>query len=78
MFSRGTMRGETASRPIGGHSLPSSTVGLRALWKKAQNTLMKNMASVVMKRPTPMTCACWTTLVCRPSRLASRATSFFF
>ena len=37
MLSNGNSNGFTGSIPIGGHWAPNSTVGVNALWKKAQN-----------------------------------------
>ena len=43
-----------ASIPIGGHCAPNSTVGDKALWKKAQNIAKKNNASLTINNATPM------------------------
>ena len=36
VLSKGNSKGFTGSIPIGGHWAPNSTVGVNALWKKAQ------------------------------------------
>lgn len=41
------------SIPIGGHWDPSSTVGVNALWKKAQKIAKKNSASETINNITP-------------------------
>jgi hypothetical protein len=41
------------SIPIGGHWAPNSTVGVNALWKKAQNIAKKNNASDTINSITP-------------------------
>lgn len=53
VFSRGISYGDSASIPCGGQCDPSSTVGARALWKKAQNSETKKNTSLMMKRATP-------------------------
>lgn len=42
------------SIPIGGQLDPSSTAGLRELWKYAQKIAKKKNASETIKRATPM------------------------
>jgi hypothetical protein len=39
VLSRGIVRGLRGTIAVGGHWVPSSTVGDRELWKYAQNTL---------------------------------------
>jgi len=60
VLSRGNSKGLIASIPIGGHCAPSSTVGDKALWKKAQKIARKNRASDTMNRATPMLSPLWT------------------
>jgi hypothetical protein len=54
VFKRGNSKGFTESIPLGGHCAPISTGGERALWKKAQNILRKNNASLTMNKVTPI------------------------
>jgi len=49
----GSSKGFTGSIPIGGHWAPNSTVGVNALWKKAQNIAKKNNASDTINSITP-------------------------
>ncbi|GAA4910348.1 hypothetical protein GCM10023405_35530 [Streptomonospora salina] len=53
MLSNGSSKGFTGSIPIGGHTAPNSTVGLKALWKNAQKIARKNKASDTIKSITP-------------------------
>ena len=50
---RGNSKGFTGSIPIGGHWAPNSTVGVNALWKKAQKIAKKNKASDTINNITP-------------------------
>lgn len=54
VLSRGNSKGSTASIPIGGHCAPSSTVGDKALWKKAQKIAKKNNASDAINKAIPI------------------------
>ena len=54
VLSKGNSKGLIASIPIGGHWVPNSTVGDKALWKNAQNIAKKNKASDTINKATPM------------------------
>lgn len=54
VFNNGNSKGFIASIPIGGQSAPSSIVGDKELWKKAQKIAKKNIASEIIKRSTPI------------------------
>ena len=53
VLSKGNSKGFIGSIPIGGHCPPNSTVGVKALWKKAQNIAIKNNASETINKITP-------------------------
>jgi hypothetical protein len=53
VLSKGSSKGLTGSIPKGGHWAPNSTVGVKALWKNAQNIAKKNKASDAMNKITP-------------------------
>jgi len=53
VFNNGNSKGFTGSIPIGGHCPPNSIVGVKALWKKAQNIAKKNKASDTINKITP-------------------------
>ena len=53
MFNKGNSKGFTGSIPIGGHWAPNSTVGVKALWKNAQNIATKKQASDTINNITP-------------------------
>ena len=54
VFRRGTPQGCIGVIPVGGHVIPISAVGERALWKKAQKKLKKNMTSDNIKSTNPI------------------------
>ena len=54
VFNNGNSNGLIASIPAGGHEAPISTVGDKALWKKAQKIAKKNKASETINNATPM------------------------
>ena len=66
VFSKGSSKGFTGSIPTGGHCAPNSTVGVSALWKKAQNIATKNKASDTINRITPKLSPFWTAIVWSP------------
>ena len=66
VFNSGSSKGSIASTPVGGQSLPTSTVGDRALWKYVQNIARKNNASDIMNKATPMFIPFWTAKVWSP------------
>ena len=47
----GTPIGSTPVIPGGGHVSPTPILGLNVKWKKAQNSLKKNITSEAMKKP---------------------------
>jgi len=49
----GTWKGLNTLIPKGGHKEPTSTVGARLLWKKAQKNLTKKKTSDTMNRAIP-------------------------
>ena len=53
VLSKGNSKGLTGSIPIGGHWAPNSIVGVKALWKNAQNIAKKNKASETINKSTP-------------------------
>lgn len=53
VFSSGTSRGFRGVTPVGGHWFPSSGVGAKLEWKKAQKKPRKKNTSDVMKRTIP-------------------------
>ena len=53
VFIRGTPKGLKAWMPIGGHIEPSSILGDKLLWKKAQKKEKKNITSEQMNRSIP-------------------------
>jgi len=54
VFNRGTSNAFNGVIPIGGQTLPTSIVGTKALWKKAQKKEKKNITSVKMKSNIPI------------------------
>ena len=66
VLSKGNSNGLMASMPKGGHFAPSSMVGDKALWKKAQNIAKKKSASDAINKPTPMFKPRWTAKVWLP------------
>jgi hypothetical protein len=61
--------------PAGGHSLPSSTLTARLLWKKAQKNLRKKNTSEIIKRIIPHRSPSSTIDVWYPIKDLSRLTS---
>jgi len=53
VLRRGTEKVSRATMPTGGQQQPSSTAGLRELWKKAQKKAPKKQTSDKMKRIMP-------------------------
>jgi hypothetical protein len=54
VFNKGNSKGFIELIPKGGHFAPSSIVGDKALWKKAQNIAKKNNASDTINKATPI------------------------
>ena len=69
MFNKGNSKGFTGSIPIGGHWAPNSTVGVKALWKNAQNIAKKNKPSDNMNNITPKFNPFWTAKVWFPKKV---------
>lgn len=53
VFSRGTLNGLMGVMPVGGQVQPSSGVGARLLWKKAQKNDRKKQTSERINRIMP-------------------------
>ena len=53
VLSNGTEKGDKATTPLGGHTIPNSTVGIRAASKKAQKKEKKKNTSDKIKRSIP-------------------------
>ena len=53
VLAKGTSQGLKGWIPLGGHIAPSSTVGAKAEWKKAQKKPKKNITSDIIKRNIP-------------------------
>lgn len=66
VFISGTFHGLNASTPKGGHEHPSSILGERLLWKKAQKKEKKNITSDVIKSIIPQRRPISTISVCKP------------
>ena len=75
VFRRGTSRGFRGLIPVGGHCPPSSGVGARLEWKKAQKNPKKKNTSDVMNRIIPYRRPFWTVGVWWPWKVLSRITS---
>jgi hypothetical protein len=66
VFNNGTSNAFNGVIPTGGHILPISTVGTKALWKNPQKKEKKKTTSVKMKSKTPILNPRCTTKVCKP------------
>lgn len=75
VFSKGNSKGFIDSIPIGGHLAPSSTLGAKALWKKAQNIDKKNKASDNINKPIPIVRPFCTARVWFPRKVPSEIIS---
>jgi len=64
-----------ASIPTGGQTLPTSTLGLKDAWKKAQKKAKKKKTSELMNSTIPIRMPLSTLRVCLPWNVASRVTS---
>ena len=53
VFKRGTANGFRTLIPVGGHVHPSSGVGAKELWKKAQKNAKKNKTSDAINKIIP-------------------------
>jgi len=72
VFRRGNSKGFIGSIPIGGHWAPNSTVGVNALWKKAQNIAKKNNASDTINSIIPKFKPFWTDRVWSPNKVKKK------
>lgn len=75
VFRRGTEKGLIGVIPAGGQVEPSSGVGARLLWKKAQKKAKKKSTSEVINRIIPHRIPFLTGVVWKPWKVASRITS---
>ena len=66
VFSIGTSKGLMASIPTGGQTLPTSTLGLKDAWKKAQKKAKKKKTSEQMNSTIPIRMPLSTLRVCLP------------
>jgi len=75
VFNNGTSNAFNGLIPTGGQILPTSTVGTKALWKKAQKNDTKKHTSDNMNSIIPNFNPFWTTIVWYPIYVASLITS---
>jgi len=75
VLSKGTSKGLIAAMPAGGHADPTSTLGLREAWKKAQKKAKKKKTSDEINKTMPSRMPLSTLRVCLPMKVASRVTS---
>ena len=75
VFRSGTLNGLIGVTPIGGQQHPSSGVGAKLLWKKAQKNAKKKHTSERMNKIIPHRSPFATYDVWCPRNVASRATS---
>lgn len=75
VLRRGTAYGFKGKIPVGGHVQPSSGVGARLLWKKAQKKEKKKATSEVINRIIPKRRPVETGVVWWPMKVLSRMTS---
>jgi len=75
VLRRGTLNGLNGVMPAGGQKSPTSKLGDRLLWKKAQKNEKKNNTSDVINRIIPHFNPFKTTEVCRPWKVDSREMS---
>lgn len=75
VFNNGTEKGLNGWSPLGGQSLPRSTLGLRELWKKAQKNDTKKNTSETINKIIPQRNPSSTTDVWIPWKAPSRLTS---
>lgn len=66
VFINGTPKGLNAWIPIGGQVAPSSTLGDKLLWKKAQKNEKKNITSEQINKSIPHRKPVSTMYVCKP------------
>ena len=75
VFKRGTSNGLIPEIPAGGQTLPTSILGLKEEWKKAQKKAKKKNTSEQINNTIPIRRPSSTLLVWAPRWVASRATS---
>ena len=66
VLSKGTPKGLIAAIPTGGQTLPTSTLGLKDAWKKAQKKAKKKNTSEQIKSTMPRRIPLSTFWVCFP------------
>lgn len=71
----GTSSGLMGVIPVGGQTLPNSSVGCNEEWKNAQKKAKKKNTSELIKRSIPSRIPFSTFSVCLPWKVASRVTS---
>ena len=71
MLSNGNSKGLTASIPVGGHVVPISVLGAKAVWKNVQKIAKKKKASLTINKPTPKFKPLSTAKVWSPKYVAS-------
>lgn len=75
VFRRGTSNGLIVEIPVGGHTLPTSILGLKEEWKKAQKKAKKKNTSEEINNTMPIRRPFSTLSVCAPRWVPSRVTS---
>ena len=75
VFKRGTSNGLMAEIPVGGQTLPTSMLGLKEEWKKAQKKAKKKNTSEEINNTMPIRRPSSTLLVCAPRCVPSRVMS---
>ena len=75
VFNSGTSKGLKTSIPLGGHTVPISTAGVKLEAKNAQKKAKKNITSEAIKSSIPYLRPNCTMFVCLPSSVPSRITS---
>jgi len=75
VFNNGTSKAFNGVIPTGGHTLPISIVGTKALWKNPQKNEKKNTTSVKINSIIPILNPFCTTKVCNPKYVPSLITS---
>lgn len=66
VLSKGTSKGLIGSIPVGGQIEPTSTLGLKAEWKKAQKNAKKKNTSEQINKSIPIRMPLSTFAVCLP------------
>jgi hypothetical protein len=71
VFSNGNSKESIDSIPKGGHIIPNSIEGERAVWKKVQKIATKNKTSDTINNPIPIVIPLWTAEVWFPKNVLS-------